>query len=455
MRWRLPFLFAATSLAVGCSPEIVPEPYRPSSARDAYRHSLERSGLLHTALGQEWLAAGRHALEAPIPVEPSFREALYVDARAAFAVGYRLSLLRGQRSEVRVRVEGVPPPRLFVDLFRLSDEPDAEPVHVASAGEGDRRLAFEPRRDGEYLLRLQSELLRGGRVRLEIRNVASLGFPVEGHDTGAIGSRFGAPREGGRRQHHGVDIFADRHTPVRAPARAWVRRVADWRLGGRVIWLHDRRRDLHLYFAHLESRAVREGTWVDAGETIGSVGNSGNARTTPPHLHFGIYVRGEGPIDPWPFLHEPAGEPPEVGAGLDALGTWRRTGARTTRLRAALGRRSPSVGELPPHTAVRVLGAARRSLRVRLPDGVAGYVGEADLEPLGVPLATAALETDDAGLLDAPSRDALTIAALPAGSTLEVLARFGGFAMVPAPGGGPAWVHEETARPLSGPAGSP
>jgi peptidoglycan LD-endopeptidase LytH len=34
-----------------------------------------------------------------------------------------------------------------------------------------------------------------------------------------------------------------------------------------------------------------------------------NARTTPPHLHFGIYVRGEGAVDPWPFLHRPSAIP--------------------------------------------------------------------------------------------------------------------------------------------------
>ena len=70
--------------------------------------------------------------------------------------------------------------------------------------------------------------------------------------------------------------------------------------GGQVIWLRDRRVRRSLYYAHLNGWAVQDGTEVRAGDVIGFVGNTGNARTTPPHLHFGVYERG--PADPSPFL---------------------------------------------------------------------------------------------------------------------------------------------------------
>jgi len=165
-----------------------------------------------------------------------------------------------------------------------------------------RRLEFEPRRDSYYALRLQPELLRGGKFKVLIREVPSIGFPVKGKTSRSISSFFGDPRDGGTREHHGVDIFAARHTPVLAPSYASVTRVGEGKIGGRYVWLYDSKRSMYLYFAHLETREVERGEQVKAGQLIGTVGNTGNAKSTPPHLHFGIY--SNGPIDPFHFIAE-------------------------------------------------------------------------------------------------------------------------------------------------------
>jgi murein DD-endopeptidase MepM/ murein hydrolase activator NlpD len=149
---------------------------------------------------------------------------------------------------------------------------------------------------------MQPELLRGGTFRVLIREFPSIGFPVEGKNSRAISSFFGDPRDGGRREHHGVDVFAPRHTPVLAPSDASVTRVGEGDIGGKYVWLYDSKRSMYLYFAHLQTQEVIEGENVLAGQLIGTVGNTGNARYTPPHLHFGIYSRG--PLDPYHFIAE-------------------------------------------------------------------------------------------------------------------------------------------------------
>jgi len=74
-------------------------------------------------------------------------------------------------------------------------------------------------------------------------------------------------------------------------------------LGGKQVWLRDRKRNQSLYYAHLDSIANIPGS-VKRGDTLGFVGNTGNARTTPPHLHFGIYKSYRGAINPLYFVYQ-------------------------------------------------------------------------------------------------------------------------------------------------------
>jgi murein DD-endopeptidase MepM/ murein hydrolase activator NlpD len=121
-----------------------------------------------------------------------------------------------------------------------------------------------------------------------------------------------------------VDIFARRGTPVVATSEGTVRRVEITNIGGKVVWLRDPVRNSSIYYAHLDSQVVRDGQAVMPGDVVGFVGNTGNARTTPPHLHFGIYRRGEGPIDPAPFVRRPRGTLEDLTADLAQLGSWVR-----------------------------------------------------------------------------------------------------------------------------------
>jgi len=285
-----------------CKKEIVPKAFYPRSAHEAYQHALEEANLIETALGRDWIRAGKESLEKPVSIGLPFEAAFYWDPKSALATGYRFFVKRGIRVEVEIEVYAADSLLLFADLFRETGDTLIQRTHVATADEEMHRLEFEPRRDSYYALRLQPELLRGGTFKVLIREFPSIGFPVKEKNSRSIASFFGDPRDGGSREHHGVDIFAPRHTPVLAPSNSSVTRVEEGAVGGRYVWLYDSKRSMYLYFAHLESQEVSRGEKVSAGQIIGTVGNTGNARTTPPHLHFGIY--SNGPIDPFHFISE-------------------------------------------------------------------------------------------------------------------------------------------------------
>jgi murein DD-endopeptidase MepM/ murein hydrolase activator NlpD len=131
---------------------------------------------------------------------------------------------------------------------------------------------------------------------------AVLPVPVQGVTPRQIAATFGAPR-GSDRRHEGLDIFAARGTPVRSTTRGVVIAIRDRGPGGRQVWVYGPAGERH-YYAHLDdwAPALAEGDVVEAGAPLGMVGNTGNARTTPPHLHYGIYGR-DGALDPLPRMH--------------------------------------------------------------------------------------------------------------------------------------------------------
>lgn len=108
---------------------------------------------------------------------------------------------------------------------------------------------------------------------------------------------WGAPRSGGR-SHKGVDMFADRGTPVVASVSGTVTH-RDNSLGGHAYWLFGD--DGHSYYgAHLDSYA--QSGYVEAGTIVGYVGNSGNARNASPHLHFEVHPHGGSAVNPTPTV---------------------------------------------------------------------------------------------------------------------------------------------------------
>ncbi len=126
-------------------------------------------------------------------------------------------------------------------------------------------------------------------------------FPVFG-SAASYTDDWGAPRAG-TGSHFGNDIFAPTGTPVVAVADGEIYKVGVNRLGGNRLWLRDGHGNTY-YYAHLSGYAsqTRDGARVRAGEIIGFVGNTGQAITTPPHLHFEIHPGDGDAVNPYPYL---------------------------------------------------------------------------------------------------------------------------------------------------------
>jgi peptidoglycan LD-endopeptidase LytH len=177
---------------------------------------------------------------------------------------------------------------------------------AAAETDAQRRIDEELRRQEEE--RRHAEQRQRAEAAARAASISAIGsgpLPAVGGKVCPIGApngfidSWGFPRSGGR-THQGVDMFAVHGMPLYAVADGVIRRVWNNRLGGLSIDLIDT--DGHrYYYAHLSAAHVTAGQHVRAGEVIGANGNSGNARTTPPHLHWQFHPNDGPPVNPYPL----------------------------------------------------------------------------------------------------------------------------------------------------------
>jgi murein DD-endopeptidase MepM/ murein hydrolase activator NlpD len=143
-------------------------------------------------------------------------------------------------------------------------------------------------------------------------------FPIPGAYASSFINDWGFPRAGNPAGHQGCDIFALKGTPVIAVADGVISdEFGNSRVGGYRLHIIDDN-GVNYYYAHLNNdspgtddglggegtafaNGVAPGVRVTAGQLIGFVGDSGDAETTPPHLHFGIMVNDHW-IPPYQYL---------------------------------------------------------------------------------------------------------------------------------------------------------
>jgi len=140
---------------------------------------------------------------------------------------------------------------------------------------------------------------------------AQLFMPVEGARVAEVYPSYGDPRSGGR-VHIGIDIMAERGTPVRPAAPGYVLRTTDSARGGISVTLVGDG-GVRYFYTHFDAlpEGLEAGRFVDLDTVIGYVGNTGNAAATAPHLHFEVHVPGQveawcgwTPVDPLPLLSD-------------------------------------------------------------------------------------------------------------------------------------------------------
>jgi murein DD-endopeptidase MepM/ murein hydrolase activator NlpD len=127
-------------------------------------------------------------------------------------------------------------------------------------------------------------------------------FPVQGktwyQDT------FGSDREGGARKHEGTDLFGAEGTPLVSVSSGRIEKLGWNRLGGERVGIRGEDGNYY-YYAHLQSiePSLEIGQEIKKGDRIGTMGHSGDALTTPDHLHFGIELPNGVWVNPYPFLY--------------------------------------------------------------------------------------------------------------------------------------------------------
>jgi murein DD-endopeptidase MepM/ murein hydrolase activator NlpD len=246
-------------------------------ARQAVRARLR---MVERAVGA-YVAGNDSEVEAVYSANPNEVEERSTIVRAIMEADQdRADLLLARRLDVTARLSRV---------LEQAAQTEAE-LRVARAQRAPLRVRLRSADFALQVFEAGSEIVITGFV-----------FPVA--DPHTFSSTFGAPRSGGR-SHEGNDIFAPMGTPLLASERGIIDNMGTGTLGGIKLWLIGES-GTQYYYAHLIAYAdgITDGTLVEAGEIIGYVGNTGNAISTPPHLHYEIHPDGGDAIDPYPLLH--------------------------------------------------------------------------------------------------------------------------------------------------------
>lgn len=433
---RVSPLFVIFFIFIGSCKTSGPGVFGKKSPHDQYGDGLTSAGLKSTALGNSWFTMAEQSLSSPLTIKIPYKETGYFSSDRPAAAGLQFDALRGQKLTISVERKPATNFTLYMDLWKAGS--NGPPKHIAAADTLTYSIQHEVDENASYILRIQPELLTSGEYTLSIISGPSLAYPIKAPGKNHIKSFWGAERDGGARRHEGIDLFAAFRTPVVAATAGTVTRVNETTIGGKVVWLRAEDKNYSLYYAHLDSQLVQDGERVQAGDTLGLMGNTGNARFTSPHLHFGIYTFN-GAVDPLPFVNPVENEPEKVAASIKLIGKLARNGSASTYIYPQPNTNSTQMVQIQANTLLRVEAATSNWFKVSLPDRRQGYIRSTVLNDAGKPVRNYLLKTS-LPLLDQPDSLAAKKTGIPAGETVDILGQFNDYYFISTPNEVTGWI---------------
>ena len=342
------------------------------TAREVYERNFSKND----SLLLQWKNAFKNAKHDSIQITLPYSESGIFSEEYFNVYSYNIQLKEGERIVVEVEKQ-LESALVFVDLFQAKTDSLQSFKLLKSSENKKATLLQEIEIPGFYKIIVQPQMKLQFPFVLKIYAEPVYTFPVSGAGNKNIQSFWADPRDAGSRSNEGVDIFAAKGTPVVAVTDGRIVSVGERGLGGKQIWLRDGLFGKTIYYAHLDSIAVSEGKKVKIGDTLGFVGNTGNAKTTEPHLHFGIY-KSRGAVNPLSFIKKTEIQPSEKPSTIIK--------AVTLKNRADVHKGPASVfeqfGSLKKNDTLIVLGKNQKWYHIQTPDSLKGYVNETEIKPL-------------------------------------------------------------------------
>jgi murein DD-endopeptidase MepM/ murein hydrolase activator NlpD len=204
--------------------------------------------------------------------------------------------------------------------------------------------ALRPSATGELDLLTEQVMEQGQSLRaldglIGRARKALMGLPSRWPVRGAVNSEFGKRASPWTKEpefHSGMDIAADRGTPVKAPAAGTVQHAGSGGEYGLYVMI-DHDNGVRTLYGHLSKILVQRGQRIERGAVVGLTGNTG--RSSGPHLHYEVYVKGQA-VNPRAYLWD------EAGASILSAQSGRSSVVRARPVQAA-GVHAPSPSSAP------------------------------------------------------------------------------------------------------------